>query len=72
MKKKKSSKKKKPAKQKIDVVIESLAHLEQRVKELIQKVKDLETQRYYHPYNAEPKKYYPNDPYRYDGVTWTR
>ena len=71
MKKKRSSKKKKPAKQKIDVVIESLVHLEQKVKELIEKVKDLETQRYYHPYNAEPKKYWPNDFYRYDGVTWT-
>lgn len=68
--KKKVSKKKK-AKPKIDVVIESLVNLEQRVKELIEKVKDLETQRYYYPYNAEPKKYWPNEPYRYDGVTWT-
>lgn len=58
--KKKVSKKKKPVKSKIDVVIESLVHLEQRMKELIDKVKDLEKQRYYHPYNAEPKKYWPN------------
>ena len=58
--KKKITKKKKPVKQKIDVVIESLVHLEQRVKELINKVKDLETQKYYHPKNAEPKKYWPN------------
>jgi hypothetical protein len=58
--KKKVSKKKKPAKQKIDVVLESLVNLEQRVKELIDGVKDLHTQRYYHPYNAEPKKYWPN------------
>lgn len=71
MKKKKVSRKNKPTKQKIDVVIESLVHLEQRVKELIEKVESLETQRYYHPYNAEPKKYCPNVPYRYDGVTWT-
>jgi hypothetical protein len=67
--KKKVSKKKK-TKPKIDVVIESLVHLEQRVKELIEKVENLEKQRYY-PYNAEPKKYWPNDHYRYDGVTWT-
>jgi hypothetical protein len=58
--KKKVSKKKKPVKQKIDVVIESLVHLEQRVKELICKVESLHTQRYYHPQNAEPKKYWPN------------
>ena len=58
--KKKITKKKKPAKSKIDVVIESLVNLEQRTKELIDKVKDLEKQKYYHPYNAEPKKYWPN------------
>ena len=69
--KKKVSKNKK-TKPKIDVVIESLVHLEQRVKELIEKVENLERQRYYHPYNAEPKKYWPNDPYRYNGlpITW--
>jgi hypothetical protein len=58
--KKKTVKKKKPVKQKIDVVIESLVHLEQRMKELITKVESLHTQRYYHPQNAEPKKYWPN------------
>jgi hypothetical protein len=69
--KKKVSKKKKPVKQKIDVVLESLVHLEQRVKELIDGVKDLHTQVYYHPEKAvpknpslypppEPKKYWPN------------
>jgi hypothetical protein len=71
--KKKVSKKKKPVKQKIDVVIESLVHLEQRVKELIDKVKDLHTQRYYHPQDAEPKKYWPNTeepPFKYTGITW--
>jgi|688.fasta_scaffold1212644_3 hypothetical protein len=58
--KKKVSKKKKPVKSKIDIVIESLVNLEQRTKELIDKVKDLHTQTYYHPKNAEPKKYWPN------------
>ncbi len=58
--KKKTVKKKKPVKQKIDVVIESLVHLEQRVKELIGKVESLQTQRYYHPQNVETKKYWPN------------
>lgn len=67
--KKKVSKKKK-TKPKIDVVIESLVNLEQRMKELIEKVKDLETQRYYYPYNAEPKKYWPNVPHT-DEPTWT-
>ena len=37
-------KKKKKTKPKIDVVIESLVHLEQRVKELIEKVENLEKQ----------------------------
>jgi len=58
--KKKTVKKKKPVKQKIDVVLESLLNLERKVKELIDGVKDLHTQRYYHPQNAEPKKYWPN------------
>lgn len=71
--KKKIAKKKKSSKQKIDVVLESLLNLEQKMKELIDVVKDLYTQRYYHPYNAEPKKYWPNTnpPNKYyDGVTW--
>jgi hypothetical protein len=58
--KKKVSKKKKPVKQKIDVVLESLLNLERKVKELIDRVESLHTQRYYHPQNAEPKKYWPN------------
>ena len=58
--KKKVSKKKKPAKQKIYVVLESLLNLERKVKELIDRVESLHTQRYYHPQNAEPKKYWPN------------
>jgi hypothetical protein len=58
MKKKKVTKKQKPIgrKQKIDVVIESLVHLEQRVKELIDRVESLHTQVYYHPEKAVPKK----------------
>ena len=67
MKKKKKQIKRK---QKIDVVIESLVHLEQRVKELIGKVESLHTQRYYHPQNAEPKKYWPVDYPKYKDVTW--
>jgi hypothetical protein len=59
MKKKTNSKKK--SKQKIDVVLESLLNLEQKVKELIDKVDQLYTQRYYHPQHAEPKKYWPVD-----------
>ena len=58
--KKKVSKKKKPVKQKIDVVIESLVNLVQKMKKLIDKVESLHTQRYYHPQNVEPKKYWPN------------
>ena len=58
--KKKITKKKKPVKQKIDVVIESLVNLEQKMKKLIDKVESLHTQRYYRPQKAEPKKYWPN------------
>lgn len=70
--KKKTVKKKKPTKQKIDIVIESLVHLERKVKELVDKVESLQRQLYYHPKNAEPKKYWPNTnpPYKYDGVMW--
>ena len=59
---KKKKKKQPKRKQKIDVVIESLVHLEQRMKELINKVESLHIQRYYHPQDAEPKKYWPNLP----------
>lgn len=70
--KKKTLKKKKPTKQKIDVVLESLLNLEQKVKELIDRVESLHTQVYYHPEKAVPKKYWPNTnpPYKYDGVMW--
>ena len=64
---KKKSKKK--SKQKIDVVLESLLNLEQKVKELIDKVDQLYTQRYYHPQDAEPKKYWPVDYPKYKDVT---
>ena len=61
MKKKKVAKKQKPIgrKQKIDVVIESLVNLEQKVKELIKEVEQLKN-----------KQNWPNVPYRYDGVIW--
>lgn len=72
--KKKISKKKKPTKQKIDIVIESLVHLEQKIKKLIDKVENLERQIYYHPKNTEPKQYWPNTnpPYKYDGIMWNK
>jgi hypothetical protein len=71
MKKKvKTKRNTKPKKQKIDVVIESLVHLEQRMKELITKVDLLYTQRYYYPQNSEPKKYWPVDYPKYKDVTW--
>lgn len=69
--KKKVLKKKKPTKQKIDIVIESLVHLEQRVKELVDKVENLYIQKYYHPVNAEPKRYLPSLPYKHGDITWT-
>ena len=67
---KKKTKKSTKSKQKIDVVIESLVHLEQRMKELIEKVNNLYTQRYYYPQDAEPKKYWPVDYPKYKDVTW--
>jgi hypothetical protein len=70
MKKKTKHKPVKKFKQKIDVVIESLVNLEQRMKELITKVESLHTQRYYHPQNAELKKYWPVDYPKYKDVTW--
>jgi hypothetical protein len=69
MKKKKKTIKRK---QKIDIVLESLLNLEQKVKELIDKVDQLYTQRYYHPQDAEPKKYWPNTepPFKYKDIMW--
>jgi hypothetical protein len=76
MKKKKASKRK----QKIDIVLESLVNLEQKVKELIKEVENLKNKDHHKysppsvpvpmPTNPQPK-YWPNDFYRYDGVTWT-
>jgi hypothetical protein len=70
MKKKTKRKPAKKSKPKIDVVIESLVNLERRMKELITKVDSLYTQRYYHPQDAEPKKYWPVDYPKYKDVTW--
>jgi hypothetical protein len=67
---KKKTKKSKQKKPKIDVVLESLLNLEQRMKELITKVDLLYTQRYYYPRGSEPKKYWPVDYLKYKDVTW--
>ena len=64
--KKKIIKKKKPVKQKIDVVIESLVHLEQRVKQLINEIQELKNQQQTPTYSVQmpeansPLKYWPN------------
>ena len=63
-------KKKKPVKQKIDVVLESLLNIEQKMRELINRIERLESIQSNYPKYTEPK-YWPNIPYRYDGVTWT-
>jgi len=68
MKKKKI--KNKPKKQKIDVVLESLVNLEQKVKELIQKVEQLQYSRPYYPPDNTDKKYWPVDYPKYKDVTW--
>jgi hypothetical protein len=72
--KKKTTKKKKQTKQKIDVVLESLLNLEQKVKELIKKVEQLQySQPYYPKDNNEPeKKYWPNTepPFKYKDIMW--
>lgn len=74
MKKKTSKKKKKPVKQKIDVVIESLVNLEQKVKELIAQVEQLRySQSRFKDVEIDPKKYWlywPNILHRYDSVSW--
>lgn len=70
--KKKKVQKKKPVKQKIDVVLESLLNLERRMKELINRVEQLERiicNTYNYPKPKDETKYWPNIP-RYDGVTW--
>lgn len=73
--KKKVSKKKKKVKQKIDVVLESLLNLEQRTKELIKRVEELErlTFALYYKNKDDNKQYWwpnTNPPYKYDGVMW--
>ena len=69
--KKKTIKKKKPVKQKIDVVIESLVNLEQKVKELIAQIEQLRySQSRFKDVEIDPKKYWPNIPHRYDSVSW--
>jgi hypothetical protein len=72
MKKKKIKSKRK--KQKIDVVIESLVNLEQKVKELIQKIEKLQYSQPYYPNpnlpapQSPPK--WPVDYPKYKDVTW--
>ena len=46
--KKKVSKKKKPTKQKIDVVLDSLLNLEQKMKELINRIERIEATQYFY------------------------
>lgn len=70
MKKKTKKKSIKRSKPKINVVLESLLNLEQRMKEIINKLDLLYTQRYYYPQNSEPKKYWPVDYPKYKDVTW--
>jgi len=73
MKKKKKITKAK-RKQKIDVVLESLLNLEQKVKELTKKVEQLQySQPYYSKGVNEPeKKYWPNTepPFKYKDIMW--
>jgi hypothetical protein len=73
MKKKKKQPKRK---QKIDVVLESLVHLEQRVKELIEEVNQLKNKNhhYYPPYQPpkDNNKYWPNTepPFKFKDIMW--
>lgn len=71
--KKKIAKKKKSVKSKIDIVIESLVHLEQKVKELIKEIKNLKDKEHRKDYsleNPEPK-FWPSLPYKHGDITWT-
>ncbi|NBX97585.1 hypothetical protein EBZ38_11335 [bacterium] len=72
MKKKKKQSKRK---QKIDVVLESLLNLEQKVKELTKKVEQLQYSQPYYPNPnlpapQSPPKYWPVDYPKYKDVTW--
>lgn len=69
--KKKKVQKKKPVKQKIDVVLESLLNLEQRTKELIKRVEELERLTFSLYYKRkDDNKYWPNIPQREDDKYW--
>ena len=72
--KKKTTKKKKPTKQKIDIVIESLVNLEQRVKELVKRIEELEKLPFADYYKHDNKKYWPNTnpPFKYEGIMWNK
>lgn len=71
MKKKKVAKKKKPVKQKIDVVLESLLNLEQRTKELIKRVEELERLTFSLYYKRkDDNKYWPNTSDHYNNIKW--
>lgn len=71
MKKKKVAKKKEPTKRKIDVVLESLLNLEQRTKELIKRVEELERLTFSLYYKRkDDNKYWPNIPQREDDKYW--
>jgi len=75
--KKKITKKKKPTKQKIDVVLESLFNLEQKIKELINRVEQLERivcNTYNYPKPKDETKYWPNTnpPFKYEGIMWNK
>ena len=70
MKKKKVTKKKKSNKQKIDVVLESLLNLEQKMRELISKVERLENmQPTYHNNKYPEPKYWPNNSIPFDPMS---
>lgn len=73
MKKKKVAKKKEPTKRKVDVVLESLLNLERRMKELIDRVEQLERivcNTYNYPKPKDDNKYWPNIPQREDNKYW--
>jgi len=73
-KKVKITTKTKPKKQKIDVVLESLLNLEQKIKELTKKVEQLQYSQPYYPkdVNEPAKKYWPNTepPFKYKDIMW--
>ena len=74
-KKVKITTKTKPKKQKIDVVLESLLNLEQKIKELTKKVEQLQYSQPYYPNPnlpapQSPPKYWPVDYPKYKDVTW--